>query len=99
MVSLSPSVGSCDLARNYNGLSAIAGIHVRLSKELKWFRCRHRYDRAKKREITLVWAPSASGRLREGPKIGQIGLGLAGGQKCSEMIIPKKEIIIDLEPA
>ena len=47
----------------------------------------------------MVWAPSASGRFREGPKIGQIGLGLAGGQKCSEMIIPKKEIIIDLEPA
>ena len=49
--------------------------------------------------FTMVWAPSASGRFREGPKIGQIGLGLAGGQKCSEMIIPKKEIIIDLVPA
>ena len=47
----------------------------------------------------MVWAPSASGWFREAPKIGQIGLGLAGGQKCYEMIILKKEIIIDLEPA
>ena len=47
----------------------------------------------------MVWAPSAFGRFREGPKIGPIGLGLAGGQKCSEMIVLKKEIIIDLEPA
>ena len=30
-------VSWCDLARNYNGLSAIASVHVRLSKELQWF--------------------------------------------------------------
>ena len=45
----------------------------------------------------MVWAASASGRFREGPESCQIGLGLAGGQKCSKMIIPKREI--DLEPA
>ena len=40
-----------------------------------------------------------SGWFRERPTIGQNGLGLVGGQKCSEMIIPKKKITIDLEPA
>ena len=40
MVSLPYSVGRSDLARNYNGLSAIASIHVHLSQELHWLRCR-----------------------------------------------------------
>ena len=47
----------------------------------------------------MVRAPSVPGRSREAPKISEIGLGLAGGQKCSEMIILKKEITIDLEQA
>ena len=42
MVSLPPKVSWCDLVRNYNGLSAIAGVHVRSSKELQWFPCRQK---------------------------------------------------------
>jgi len=37
MVSAPSSVSTCDLARNYNGFSAVLGIHVRFSKELQWF--------------------------------------------------------------
>ena len=46
MVSLPTKVSWCDLARNYNGLSAITSVHVRLSKELQWFRCRRKYPGA-----------------------------------------------------
>ena len=42
MVSLPSKVLWCDLVRNYNGLSAITSTHVRLSKELQWFRCRRK---------------------------------------------------------
>ena len=44
----------CDLARNYNGLSAIAGVHVRLSKEIQWFRCRQECYGAIQQGITMV---------------------------------------------
>ena len=65
MASLPPKVSWCDLARNYNGLSAIAGIHVRVSKELHWFErqlqwleCHRRYPCSFEPGITLVSPPS-----------------------------------------
>ena len=54
MVSLPPKVSWCDLARNYNGLSAIASVHVRLSKELQWFGCRQKRPGAFEQGITMV---------------------------------------------
>ena len=56
MFSLPYSVGLSEKARNYlyNGLSAIASLHVDLSKELQWFRCRTWNDGAKKQGITMV---------------------------------------------
>ena len=43
--------------RNYNGLGALAGIHVHLSEELDWFGCRREYVRAFELGITMVWEP------------------------------------------
>ena len=43
LVSLPSKVSWCDLARNCNGLNAIAGVHVRLTNGLHWFGCHQKY--------------------------------------------------------
>ena len=143
---LPPKVCKCDLARNYNGLSAIASIYVHLSQEIQWFELPPKVckcDLARNYNgLSAIWVfPGASEnrskRLRacrrpkvpwndhyetenhhwfvacpkqriSAPQIGGIldlseirshRSRLAGGRKCFEIIIPKKEIIIDLEPA
>ena len=64
MVSLPYSVGRCEKARNYNGLVAIASLHVDLSKELQWFRCR----RLGLGTIGFWSVPGASGKLPNRPR-------------------------------
>ena len=143
---LPPQVCKCDLARNYNGLSAITSIHVHLSKELQWFELPPKVCKCdlvrNHTGLSAIWVfPGASEnrskRLRacRRPKVpwndhsktenhhwfvacpkqrisapqtgGILDLSeirsnrsrLAGGRKCFEIIIPKKEISIDLQPA
>ena len=58
MVSVPPEVSWCDFVGNYEGLGAIAGTHVRLGKELHWFRCRQQCPGAIYWGFALVLKPS-----------------------------------------